>query len=171
MIFWTLISSKILDIFLPVLIIWIFNFSGFTWKEKTWNPNLISIQTRPRPRPSWSLWSMIDAITPYIHLVSYSQCENSRIFPQHTFYVNIFCTVRKFHDFSITNILRENNFGDSKSAKSAIWSTFRGSEFWFYDVLHFYQIMKSQSPRKAKTARLELLNSPMLISHKIWMTE
>ena len=29
-------------------------------------------------------------------------------------------TVWKFHDFSITQILREINFGDSRSAKSAI---------------------------------------------------
>ena len=29
-------------------------------------------------------------------------------------------TVWKFHDFSITQILREINFGDSTSAKSAI---------------------------------------------------
>ena len=29
-------------------------------------------------------------------------------------------TVWKFHDFSITQILREINFGDSPSAKSAI---------------------------------------------------
>ena len=37
-----------------------FYFSGFTWKEKTWNPNLISIQTCPRPCPAWSLWSIRD---------------------------------------------------------------------------------------------------------------
>ena len=32
-------------------------------------------------------------------------------------------TVWKFHDFSITQILREINFGDSRSAKSAMFNT------------------------------------------------
>ena len=31
-------------------------------------------------------------------------------------------TVWKFHDFSITQILREINFGDSRSAESAIYT-------------------------------------------------
>ena len=30
------------------------------------------------------------------------------------------CTVRKIHDFTITEILREINFGNSRSAKCAI---------------------------------------------------
>ena len=40
-------------------------------------------------------------------------------------------TVWKFHDFSITQTLREINFGDLRSAKSAILTDldFRGSEF------------------------------------------
>ena len=37
-------------------------------------------------------------------------------------------TLWKFHDFSINQILREINFWDSRSAKSAIINTFRGSE-------------------------------------------
>ena len=34
--------------------------------------------------------------------------------------VNNFTTVWKFHNFSITQILRQINFGDSRSAKAAI---------------------------------------------------
>ena len=37
-------------------------------------------------------------------------------------------TVWKFDDFSITQILREINFWDSRSAKYAIFNLFRGSE-------------------------------------------
>ena len=45
-----------------------------------------------------------------------------------------------FHSFSITQILREINFGEAKSAKSSVLNTFRGSEpmnFDFYALLHF----------------------------------
>ena len=38
-------------------------------------------------------------------------------------------TVWIFHNVSITQILREINFWDSRSAKPAIFYTFRGSEF------------------------------------------
>ena len=46
----------------------------------------------------------------------------------------------------------------------------------FYEFLHFlkaeiYQNNKTQSPKVAKTVILEFLNSPKLISLKIWMIE
>ena len=44
----------------------------------------------------------------------------------------IFCTSRtvwKFHDFSITQILREINFGEYRGSKTAIFIQFRGTEF------------------------------------------
>ena len=47
------------------------------------------------------------------------------------------CTVWKFHDFSITQILREINFGDSRSAKSAILTHLEALNFDFYEFLHF----------------------------------
>ena len=34
------------------------------------------------------------------------------------------CTVWKFHDFSVTQILREINFGESKSSKTAVFVIF-----------------------------------------------
>ena len=43
----------------------------------------------------------------------------------------------KFHDFSITQILREINFEDSNSAKSAILSHLEALNFDFYEFLHF----------------------------------
>ena len=38
-------------------------------------------------------------------------------------------TVWKFHDFSITQILHEINFGDSRSAKTAVFGFFRVCQF------------------------------------------
>ena len=43
-------------------------------------------------------------------------------------------TVWKFHDFSITQILREINFGDSANAKSAILRHLEVLNFAFYKI-------------------------------------
>ena len=51
-------------------------------------------------------------------------------------------TVRKFHDFSITQILREINFGDSESARSAI---FTHSEALNFDFFEFFNFLKAES--------------------------
>ena len=64
-------------------------------------------------------------------------------------------TVWKFRDFSITQILREINFGDSRKAKSAIFTHFEPLDFDFCEFLHFwtadiYQINKIQSLNIAK---------------------
>ena len=55
--------------------------------------------------------------------------------------------MRKFHDFSITQILREISFEDFTSAKSAILAHLGALDFDIYEVLHFlkaetYQINK-----------------------------
>ena len=41
-------------------------------------------------------------------------------------------TVWKFHDFSINQILREINFSDSKSEKSAVLTHLKALNFDFY---------------------------------------
>ena len=56
----------------------------------------------------------------------------------------------KFHDFSIARILREINFGDSRSAKFAISIHLESLNFDSYEFLHFLkskidQINKVQS--------------------------
>ena len=56
-------------------------------------------------------------------------------------------TVGKFHDFSITQILREINLEDCRSAKSAISTHLQPLKFDSYEFLHFlraeiYQINK-----------------------------
>ena len=78
----------------------------------------------------------------------------------------------KFQDFSVTQILREINFWDSKNAKLAILTHLEALNFDFQEFLHFlkaviYQIDKIQSPKNGKTAVLALLISPKLISRKI----
>ena len=67
----------------------------------------------------------------------------------------LFYTVWKFHDFFITQILREIKFGDSGSAKSAILTHLEPLNFDFYGFLHILkagidQISKIQSPKNGK---------------------
>ena len=70
-------------------------------------------------------------------------------------------------------ILCEINFGDSGSAKSAILTHSEAVKSAFKTFLHFlkaaiHQMNKNLEPLKmAKTADLELLDSPKLISRKI----
>ena len=78
----------------------------------------------------------------------------------------------EFHDFSITHILREISFQDSRSAKSAISTHLEALNFDFCEFLHFLkvgidQISHFRAPKVAKTAVLGLLDSPKLISRKI----
>ena len=64
-------------------------------------------------------------------------------------------TVWKFHDFPITQILREINIGDSRSAKAAILTHSEALNFDLYELLHFlkaeiYQNNIIQSPKNCK---------------------
>ena len=59
------------------------------------------------------------------------------------------------HYFPITLILREINFGDSRSAKCAILTHLEALNLYFHDFLHFLkagidQINKIQSPKNGK---------------------
>ena len=51
----------------------------------------------------------------------------------------ILYTVWKFHDFCIIQILREINFEDTRSAKSAILPHLEALNFDIYEFLHFFQ--------------------------------
>ena len=60
-------------------------------------------------------------------------------------------TVWNFQHFSVTEILREINFGGSRSAKSALLIHLETQNFDLYEVLYFLkaeidQIDKIQSP-------------------------
>ena len=59
----------------------------------------------------------------------------------------------KFHNFSITQILREINFWDPRSAKSTILTYLGSLNYDFDECLHFLkaginQIDKIRSPKK-----------------------
>ena len=45
----------------------------------------------------------------------------------------------KFKDFSITQILRDISFVDSRSAKFAILTHLKALNFDFYECLHFWE--------------------------------
>ena len=67
-------------------------------------------------------------------------------------------TVWKFQDFSVTQILREINFGEFKSAQSAVFAILEALNFYFYGFLHFLniKITEFKAPKMSKTAILEL---------------
>ena len=48
-------------------------------------------------------------------------------------------TVWKFQDFSVIQILREINFDDSRSSKSAFLTNLEALDFDYNDFLHFLQ--------------------------------
>ena len=81
----------------------------------------------------------------------------------------------KFHEFSTIQILREINFEDFRSAESTILTHLVPLNFDFYELLHFLKaeidqnskMAKFRTPKMAKTAVLEFLDSPKLISRKI----
>ena len=70
----------------------------------------------------------------------------------------------KFQDFPITQILREINFEDFKSAKSAILTHLEALNFDFYEFLLF---LNAEQDSMTKWAVFALLESLKLISHKI----
>ena len=61
--------------------------------------------------------------------------------------------MKYFHNFYITQILREIKFRDSRSEKSAILTNLEALNFEFYEFLHYlkaeiYQINKNSEPQK-----------------------
>ena len=61
----------------------------------------------------------------------------------------------------LPRILREINFGDSRSEKAVILTHLEAVKYDFYEFLHFlkaeiYQISKIQSQKNGKTTVLEL---------------
>ena len=78
----------------------------------------------------------------------------------------------EFQDFSVTHILREIKIDGSGVSKSVFFTHSEALKLDFHAILHLFkseidQIDKIQSLKMAKSALLELLNSPKLISRKI----
>ena len=76
-----------------------------------------------------------------------------------------FITVWKFHDFSITQILREINYGEYRSPKNGSYCFFGALNFVFGSFSAFKKCKKSQkskfrASKWVKMADLALLESP-----------
>ena len=78
----------------------------------------------------------------------------------------------KFYDFSVTQILREINFGEFRGSKSAIFAIFGALNFVYWvnsslqKVQKFIEI-KIQSLSMCENGNFETLDLPNLISRKI----
>ena len=88
------------------------------------------------------------------------------------FSINIRTQFGKKQNFAVTQILREINFEDSRSAKSTIFTHLEALNFDFYHFLHFleaesYQIINIQSPKNGKNGSFKTSRLPKLISRKI----
>ena len=68
-------------------------------------------------------------------------------------------TVWKIHDISITQILREIKFGDSRSPKSAIYTHLEALNFDLYEFLHFGRLKftKLTQFRASKNGKIAVL--------------
>ena len=93
---------------------------------------------------------------------------------QTNFYLLI--TVWKFQDLSVIHILREINFGESRSAKPAIVTHFEPLIFYFYAFLYLLkaeicQKLKFSASKCVKMTDFTLLESPKLVSRKIRVIE
>ena len=66
-------------------------------------------------------------------------------------YLTFDCTVWKFCNFPVTQILREIKFCETRVTKCAIFDTFRDSEFWF---LCIFALLESWNLPKLKVKSL-----------------
>ena len=79
-------------------------------------------------------------------------------------------------NFSITQILREINFCDSRSAKYAILTQLEVLNFGFYEILHFLKaeidhLTKFRASKNGKNGSFRTSIFPKLISRKISVKE
>ena len=86
--------------------------------------------------------------------ITWGECGNCKNYVK-SINVTEHSTVWNCHDFSITQISREINFGNSWSAKAAILTSLEALNFDLYGFLHFlkaeyYQMDHFQSPKICK---------------------
>ena len=87
----------------------------------------------------------------------------------HLWLSNLNFTVWKLQDFSITQILRETNFWDSRNAKTAVFAILRAVMFVHMKNFSLQKLQKSykskfSAPKCVKIADFALLESLKLIS-------
>ena len=106
-----------------------------TWAHMSpWEPNL---------RPFELIWELL---SPFEHIWAWFEPTWAQLnLETRISKSNFQTTVWKFHDFPITQILREINFEDSSSAKFAILTHLEALNCDFYKVLHF---LKAQIDQK-----------------------
>ena len=73
--------------------------------------------------------------------IAYSVANYSPFFGILAMFTKFSCTVWKFHGFSATQILREINFEDSRSSKSAILTHLEAVNL---DLNEFLQLLKAE---------------------------
>ena len=98
---------------------------------------------------------------PTVHLSLLQDFVHNQKYPSYS------GTVWKFQDFCNTEILREINFGNSRSAKFAILIQLESLNFCTFLKLIFTYIIEFRAPKIVKMAVLQLLEFPKLISRKI----
>ena len=121
---------------------------------------------------AWILFSQVLRHLPLVEIA-----HNDPTFSD--FYQMPNCTVWKFHYFPITQILREINFGESRRSKTAIFAIFGPLNFVNLVIFSRQKVQKlikdQNSQPRAKCAKMAkmtdfaLLDSPKLISRKIWV--
>ena len=72
------------------------------------------------------------------------------------FSVKMLCTVWKFQNSSITQILREINFGITRDAKSVIVTHLEALRFEFFVILHFLKENRNYVPNQHHQEHLKL---------------
>ena len=94
----------------------------------------------------WNYWKIVKTLDFCLFLRVFFAIFNNFYYLKWYFFI-----LQKFHDFSITPILCEINFGDCRKAKSAILTHLNALKSDCCEILHFlkdqiYQISKIQSP-------------------------
>ena len=83
----------------------------------------------------------------------------------------------EFSWFFCQSVFTWNQFWPFQKCKISIFNTIRDCESWFFMNfctfwrLKFTKLTRFLTPKIAKTLNLELLESPKLISRKIWSSE
>ena len=126
---------------------------------------------------AWPLQAKMSQIQLSRHVNRSIECLNRRGNPQLPF-LAVNCKRHRWHNVEISWFFHQfssdftwNQFWDSRSAKSAIERIYRLMNFGTFWKLKWTKLTDSRAPKLTKKALLEVLNSQILISRKIWVIE
>ena len=85
----------------------------------------------------------------------------------------MFLAVWKFQDFSVTQILREINVGESRNSKTAVFAILEFWQFSKFQITKSAKINENQNSasKSVKVADFALLETPKIISNKTCVVE